>query len=222
MANHILLPKIRPNGQHLRQCFCILCRQNQYTELSNTFTPEQLYDIAFVQLPRSEEAKLDRLFYATLRKICYRKAYKDACLRNTPYTEFGWWLRTQPRYAGVNEKILAKFCVEVNRANSVYKDWEKIVQNLSNPQVTHLDARKFSIDMFYRARSMNWCLNENELKRSAGGEADIVYEEFKYQQILHYIVTTNILLDIDYDPLLTSMLGRRIQRDIMRISSENR
>ena len=109
------------------------------------------------------------------------KAYKDACLRNTPYTEFGWWLRTEPRYAGVDQKIRTKFCVEVNRADSVFNDWDLIVQNLTDPQITHLDARKFSIDMFYRARSMNWCLNQNELKRSAGGEADIVYEEHKYQ-----------------------------------------
>ena len=68
---------------------------------------------------------------------------------------------------------------------------------------------------------MDWCLNENDLKRS-GGEAEIVYEEHKYQRVLHFIIATGILVDIEYDAIFTSMLGRRLQRDLKKISAENR
>ena len=51
-----------------------------------------------------------------------------------------------------------------------------------------------------------------------GGEVDIVYAEHKYQRIIRYIIQSGILDDIDHDDQLTSMLGRRIQRDLMRIS----
>ena len=93
--------------------------------------------------------------------------------------------------------------------------------NLTDTRLSHIDARRFSIDSFYRARNLNWCLNQNDLLRRRG-DADKVYEEHKYQSIIHFIISTDILLDIEHDDLLTSMLGRRIQRDLMKISEENR
>ena len=55
-----------------------------------------------------------------------------------------------------------------------------------------------------------------------GGQADLVYEEHKYQRILRIIVQSGILEDISYDNILTSMLGRRLQRDLMKISRDMR
>ena len=54
-----------------------------------------------------------------------------------------------------------------------------------------------------------------------GGQADVVYEEHKYQHILRYVIQSGILNDIDHDDVLTSMLGRRLQRDLMQISREH-
>ena len=221
MANHILLPKIRNNGQHLRLCFCDPCRNSRYRDLFTSLTADQLYQLTFVQMARTEEIRLNNLLQGTLRMIVAGKAYKDLCLRNTHYHDFGWWLRSQPNYMGMDPKSRTKFCRLVNQIDSVYTGWDTIVSNLTDPRITHLDARRFSIDSFYRARNLDWCLNENELKRGRG-DADIVYEEFKYQRILHYIITTGILVDIDHDAVLTSMLGRRLQRDLMQISAENR
>ena len=221
MTNHILLPKIRANGQHLRVCFCDTCHNSKYRDLYSAFTSDQLYHITFVQMARTEEIRLDNLLQTTLRMIVAGKAYKDLCLRNTHYSEFGWWLRSQPNnFMGMDRKSRSKFCTLVNRIDAVYTAWDTIVSNLTHPGITHLDARRFSIDQFYRARNLGWCLNENDLRRGRG-EAEIVYEEFKYQRILHYIITTGILEDIDYDAVLTSMLGRRLQRDLMQISAEN-
>ena len=119
---------------------------------------------------------------------------------------------------GMDQESRTKFCTMVDRIDAVYTAWDTIVSNLTDPRITHLDARRFSIDSFYRARNLNWYLNENELRRGRG-DTDIVYEEFKYQRILHYIITTGILVDIDHDAVLTSMLGRRLQKNLMQISA---
>ena len=50
-----------------------------------------------------------------------------------------------------------------------------------------------------------------ELKREerrGRGDAEIVYEEFKYQRILHYIITTGILEDVDHDTVLKFLMSR--------------
>ena len=168
-------------------------------------------------MPRSENARLDNLYRLTIRKIIYGKVYKDTCLRNTPYEDFGWWARTQPSFMRLDKKVRDKFCREVNEIDLVYQGWNQIVSNLTDPRLVHVDARKFSINQFYRARTQGWCLNYNDMMRD-GGEVDIVYAEHKYQRIIRYIIQSGILDDIDHDDQLTSMLGRRIQRDLMRIS----
>ena len=109
-----------------------------------------------------------------------------------------------------------KFWKEVNDIDLVYKGWNQIVTNLTDPRLMHIDARKFSINQFYRARNSGWCHNYNDLMAN-GGQADIIYEEHKYQQIIRYIIQSEILDDIDHDDQLTSMLGHRIQCDLMRI-----
>jgi hypothetical protein len=221
MANHILLPSFRRNGIHLQFCFCEHCRLAKYLEVHNQgFTHGQLFDLAFERIPRTENARLNSLFRLTLKKIIYGKVYKDACLRNTPYEDFGWWARTQPNFMRLDKTVREKFCRDVNQIDVVYRDWGKIVTNLTDPRLHHLDARKFSIDQFYRARNEDWCLNYNDLLRM-GGRADLVYEEHKYQRILRYIIYSDILDDINHDAILTSMLGRRLQKDLMRISKNH-
>ena len=117
----------------------------------------------------------------------------------------------------LDKKVRDKFSREVNEIDLVYQGWNQIVSNLTDPRLMHVDARKFSINQFYCARNQEWCLNNNDMMRD-GGEDDIIYEEHKYQRIIRYIIQSGILDDIDHDDQLTSMLGRRIQRDLMRIS----
>lgn len=222
MANHILLAQIRYNGVHLQHCFCQQCRTRKFDEIvAAGFTAGQLFDITFKRILQSEEAKLNEMFQLTKRKIIYGKAYKHSCLQNTPYQDFGWWVRTQPNFMRLPESVREKFCIEVNQIDSVYNDWEKIVDNLTDQNLHHIDARKFSVNQFYRARNDEWCANYNDLMRG-GGQADLVYEEHKYQRIVRFIVQTGILEDISHENILTSMLGRRLQRDLMKISTEMR
>ena len=221
MANHFLLPILRRNGQHLRHCFCDQCRTSKYLEIHNEgFTRGQLFDFTFNRIPQSEDRRLNELYKITLRKIIYGKVYKDACLNDTPYEDFGWWARTQPNFMRLGKSVREKFCREVNQIDLVYKDWDKIVENLTDDRLQHIDARRFSIDQFYRARNQGWLLNYNDMMRRSG-QADVVYEEHKYQRILRYVIQSGILNDIDHDDVLTSMLGRRLQRDLMQISREH-
>ena len=186
------------------------CRTRKYREVQNEgLTPGELFDFVFDRMPRSENARLDNLYRSTLRKIVYGKVYKDTCLRNTPYEDFGWWARTQPSFMRLDKPVRDRFCREVNEIDLVYQGWNQIVTNLTDARLMHLDARKFSVNQFYRARNPGWCLNYNDMMRN-GGEAEIVYEEHKYQRIIRYIIQSGIL---DHDDQLTSMLGRRIQRD---------
>ncbi len=222
MANYFLLPRLGHNGDHLRYCFCEQCRGYQYQQIEDArFTTRQLFNFAFEQIHQSEEVKLNQLYRLTLRKIVFGKVYKDACLRNTPYEDFGWWARTQEDFMRLPKPVQEKFCKEVNQIDSVYKDWEDIVSNLTVPNLHHVDARKFSVNQFYRARKPEWCLNYNDIMRG-GGQADLVYEEHKYQRILRFIIQSGILDDISHESILTSMLGCRLQRDLMIISRQNR
>ena len=94
MANHILLAQIRYNGVHLQHCFCQQCGTRKFDEIvAAGFTAGQLFDITFKRIFQSEEAKLNEMFQLTKRKIIYGKAYKHSCLQNTPYQDFGWWVR---------------------------------------------------------------------------------------------------------------------------------
>ena len=108
--------------------------------------------------------------------------------------------------------------------NLVYQDWEKIVSNLTDSRMTRCDARTFSIHKFYLARNISWCLDVNEIERNPGilDEEGTVYSENKYRNILQYISNSGILDDIDFDEQMTSMLGRRLQRDVNKISKLSR
>ena len=121
------------------------------------FTTRQLFDITFKKIFQSEEAKLNEMFQVTKRKIIYGKVYKNSCFQNTPYQDFGWWARTQPNFMTLPENVRENFCKEVNQIDSVYNDWEKIVENLTDPNLHHIAACKFSVNQFYRARNEEWC-----------------------------------------------------------------
>ena len=48
-------------------------------------------------------------------------------------------------------------------------------------------------------------MNYNDMMRR-GGQADVVYEEHKYQRILDYVIQSGILNDIDHDDVPSQCL----------------
>ena len=62
----------------------------------------------------------------------------------------------------LDKKVGDKFCREVDEIGVVYQGWNQIVSNLTDGQLMHVDARKFSVNQFYRAPNSGWCLNYND------------------------------------------------------------
>lgn len=220
IRNEFLLSNVRVNGRHQRDCFCLPCRAGKVEEILNGgFTNNDLQHMFFQRLTQQEDIRLHNLFKLTLRKIVYGKAYKDSCIQNTPYKTFGWWVRSQDQFSYMTHAQIKKFCDQINEVDLVYKDWDKIVRNLTDPRMIHCDARKFSVHQFYRARDLGWCLNHNEILRNRGHLVDEpLYAENKYRNIMLFISNSGILDDINYDDQQISMLGRRLQIDMQRMS----
>ena len=77
--------------------------------VATEFTAGQHFDITFKRILQSEEAKLNEMFQVTKRKIIYGKVYKNSCLQNTPYQDFGWLARTQPNFMTLPENVRENF-----------------------------------------------------------------------------------------------------------------
>ena len=81
----------------------------------------------------------------------------------------------------------------------------------------YVDARRFSVNQFYRAVDIGWCLRQNELHRPAGrNDGDPVYPEDMYQGVLQYVYNSGILDHVDHDPAIGSVIGGRLMNDIIR------
>ena len=96
--------------------------------------------------------------------------------------------------------------------------WETIVENLTDPEITRIDARKLSIEQLYQARREEWCIDYDEFLRGTGNIPEVLfYDENKYEGIIRHILRSGILEDVDYDRRQVSMLGRRLQKDLNKI-----
>ena len=49
----------------------------------------------------------------------------------------------------------------VNEVSWVFRNWDTIVSNLTDAR-RKFDAMRFSVDMFYQAKSIEWCLSYND------------------------------------------------------------
>ena len=206
------------NGVHVANCFCHVCRQQKVERLLNAgLTNLQLYDHCFVELVQQENVRLHRLFNTTMRRILAGKAYRDQCLEGSGYTKFGWWARQSLQFRHLEPKLRNKFVRKVNEINLVFNSWETIVKNLTDERMKYVDARRFSVNSFYLAIDMSWCLRQNELYRPAGrNKGDPIYPEDMYQDVLKYVCDSGLLNHVDHNPMLGSVIGGRLQTDIIR------
>ena len=95
--------------------------------------------------------------------------------------------------------------------HSVYTNWETILENLTDVDISHIDARKLSINQLYQAISPEWCSDHDESLRDPGDVPDeLEYDEQKYIQALIFIRNIGLLGDVQYDRRKTSIIGRRL------------
>ena len=83
--------------------------------------------------------------------------------------------------------------------------------------MNEIDARRFSVRQFYLAKSLDWCLCYNEMlrKKKKNGSDEPLYSEDKYAEIIRNILLSGILDDISYDPRIASIIGNRLQTDMV-------
>ena len=90
------------------------------------------------------------------------------------------------------------------------------MQNLTDPRIDQLDARRFSLKSFRKAVDISWCLLENETKRHNAGRADQLYDNVKYAELLNHIKTSGILHDFGHNEHVAAMLMKKLARDVVK------
>ena len=220
VPNAFLLNIVSVNGNHLPQCFCVRCRAAKLTEIeSQGFGREALFTKAFHDLELTDEQRLNKLFSNRKQKILYGKAYIDSCLYpNTRYERWGCWAKKQPQFARLTGKRFDQLCAEVMEITAVYNKWEKICDNLTDPRMVYIDARKLSIHYLYRSIQWHNCISYNEELRCPGHHDpdNPEYPELEYRRIMNFIETTGIYDLIEKDPIIAAKIGKRIKGEMIK------
>ena len=198
------------------RCFCIRCRDRRFNA-SRDFNREELKNMFTRTLPSKERSQLNKLFDNTINEIVVGKVFKVSSLEHTGYKYFKSWARHEPDLIALSPKQFSKFCEKVNEASSVFDKLDVIVQNLTDYRMNEIDARRFSVRQFYLAKSLDWCLCYNEMlrkkKKNRGDEP--LYSEDEYAEIIRNIFSSGSLDDISYDPQVASIIGNRLQSDMV-------
>lgn len=213
MVNEFLRPNI-VNGNHQSTCFCQCRRQKVNDYLSNDDRTTADLEAAFLT-EADEYRRLNELFEVTKSKIIRGEVFWRHCLDNTEYVSFGAWMNTQERYKDISEPIKKKLRRNINIVHTVFSNWETIVDNLTDDSIIYIDARKLSIHQLSLAIDPEWCSDHDESLRDIGDvPEELQYDEEKYLQILTLVRNNGLLGDVQYERRKTSMIGRRLQRDL--------
>ena len=197
-------------------CFCEICRNQRVLRFSR-HSIAQLYELFKDRLPFKAESRLDEYHENVLDLIVAGKVYKESCLENTGYRYFKSWAKKEATFSDWTPKDLNKFCADVNEACDVFEHWDKIVRNLTDSRMGQIDARRFSVRYFYLAKSLDWCLNYNEIiRKKTKCHDEPLYPNDKYNAIFQNILASGILEDIEHNPNIASMIGGRLQADLVR------
>ena len=195
-------------------CFCGNCRRLRFDNLHGK-SLDEMYVHLINNLPLRKEQRLDHHHTVVLLQIVYGERYKATALQNSPYKKFGWWAKANLQ---LSEKDRKHFCQKVTEASLVFNHWDNIVNNLTNQNMKYIDARTFSVRMFYLANSYAWCVTYNEKLRMKGKVAageEPYYPPEKIEDIFQHIQNTGILADVDFNPQAAAAIGEQIQSRIV-------
>ena len=126
---------------------------------------------------------------------------------------------TQPQFAHLvngndrSKKTFDDLAKEISEAASVFMNWDLIVQNLTDKRMTCIDARAFSVRMFYCAKSIDWCLGHNGDLRRKGSSVNngLPYTHDKVDEIFHHMINSGIFDDMNHNPKLAAGLGEALK-----------
>ena len=214
IPNDFLL-RLGVHNDVIPNCFCVDCRERRLIATRN-LTQQRLYHMFSDVLPLRENGNLNKLFENTLKQIVVGSVYKDTALVQSGYRYFKAWAKQENQFAHLSKKELTLLCNKVNEASSVFSNWDQIVANLTDGRMTQIDARRFSVRQFFLAKSLDWCINYNEILRKKNRRTDEpLYPADKYAAIFQHIVASGILHDVDHDPQIASVIGSRLQLDMV-------
>ena len=207
------------NTSHAEYCFCADCRNRKCAQIIGTTVRQDTLFEAFMNgIPRQDDEYLNELFKNTLIKITVGVAYKHRCLQNTRYSSFGAWLASQPQGAFGNIDT-AQLCSRITQVTYVFQDWDTIVHNLTNPQMVNIDARRFSIEQFYRARNFNWCERTNG-NPPRGIDERPEYDERKYKAVIDLVRSSELLQDVSKSSEQAKLIAMRFRKDLQDMCLE--
>ena len=88
--------------------------------------------------------------------------------------------------------------------------------------MVNIDARKFSIYQFYRARTFSWCVNYNNMHgtTSRGESERPEYDETKYLAVLNLVRTSQLLEDVSKSTEQAKLIASRFNKDLQNMCME--
>lgn len=145
---------------HDHSCFCNPCRRRRFNAVENS-GEQTLRTKLVVGLPNERRARSMAVFEVTKEQIIIGNAYKESCIATTHLKYFKCWAKIQPYYQEfvngdkTQRKEFDDHCKLVNNASTCFKNWEKIVENLTDRRMTAINARTFSVEQFSNAVSID-------------------------------------------------------------------
>ena len=201
------------------RCFCEMCRRLRLERLADVGIQEAYHQFIHM-MPFKEKAKLESYHASVIDQIVFGEHYKKTALEGTAYTKFKWWAKSA--FPHLSRKEMDKFSCKVTEASWVFRNWDVIVTNLTNHRMTSIDARRFSVHMFYQAKSLTWCLNYNEQIRSKARKSTVegkLYDEDSFNRLLKAVFDDGILREVEFDPTISSAIMGRLQSQVVAYCS---
>ena len=129
-------------------------------------------------------------------------SFLQKCIGNL-YSYWKPWAKKQPQFQNMPDEDLEAMSRFLGACSSVYDNWDTIVRNLTDPEISpDIDCSTFSVEYFRFAKDPKWCHQHNASVRrrsSKKGDWEVdMYEEELYKNILNHIINSGILLYLDH------------------------
>ena len=203
-----------PECTRLRSCYCWSCCVDRLT-LHNE-KPVVILEVDLEESCFRESQSRLAAFAEVLDQVAISKAYKMKVKEQFHYTKIACYFKT---VLGLTRDEAAKKAYKINRNASVYDNFHKILDNLSECNL--IDITGLSAKQLCQARNKAWCFTYNEMQRGRSNRpAELSYEEADYQDLLQTIKNHPVLHSIDrsvengYGMRDISALSLRIGREL--------
>ena len=198
-----------------QNCWCLPCREAHLQQYSGMRMGRLLTMFRWDLRKETSEA-LDATFAIVMRRIVAAKAFKTVAERETGYRQVKRQL--EAIFAGREfQGTLKKLARRINNSCWVYKNFNKIVQNVQECPL--LDIRRFSLKDLYLAKNSHWFLARQELARERlRRPADLgahIYRDEDFDDLLGLVRNSAAYQAVREDDGEVTRLVMRLQRQLL-------